>query len=437
MSERATRDHRIDDRARLRQARIMIVDDEPLSCQLLAGILRKQGFDRLLVAECGRQALERLREFQPDLVLLDMQMPDLNGLEVCERIRAYAEFVDVPILIQTATVNPKEMGELFAAGGSDFLSKPINPAELIARVFVHLERRVLLGEMRDYRERISSELEAARRMQFEMLPSPIMQQKVAGASGLRIGSYNRSSSEIGGDLWGILPIDHRSFGIFLADFTGHGVTSALNTFRLHALIHEYKALHGEPGQLVETLNERLSKLLPTGQFATFLYVVIDHASEALRMCSAGAPPLVVKNGLHERARLIQASGVPLGIVSGVQYQEHRCAFGADSLLILYSDGLPEFPNPDGERLGEEALATKLDRLHPGMGPHEIIDELCRAAGIAAGQLLPDDTTIVCVDRRVGSLARSCQDCYFNQETQPGRAAERALCHAGEDKVAAC
>lgn len=421
--------------ARLRDARILIVDDEPLSCQLLAGILRKQGFERLTIADCGNQALEFTGEIRPDLILLDMQMPDLSGLEVCERIRAHTEFVDVPILIQTATVSPKEMGELFAAGGSDFLSKPINPAELIARVIVHLERRLLLGEMRDYRERISSELASARRMQSEIFPSPIYQQEVAEAANVRIGSYHRSSSEVGGDLWGILPISDGRFGVFLADFTGHGITSALNTFRLHALIHEYKELHGRPGQLLARLNERLSKLLPTGQFATFLYVVIDYQEGVLRLASAGAPPLVIKNGLHEPARLLQATGVPLGIVGTMDYEEHECAFDVDALVVLYSDGLPEFPNAVGERLGEEALASTLDRLHPGLDPYELIDKLCATAGITPGHVLPDDTTIICLDRRVGSRARSCHDCYLVHNPTATGKRNATRCHADDEAVA--
>jgi phosphoserine phosphatase RsbU/P len=410
----------------IHNARILIADDEPLSVRLLASILQKQKFKNLRFADGGRAALDLVQSFQPDLVLLDMQMPDIGGLEVCRQVRSDSNFVDVPILVQTATVNRKEMGDLFAAGASDFLSKPINPSELVARVIVHLERRNLLRELREYRERISQELDAARRMQSELLPSPAVQQEFAASAGLRIASYNRSSSEIGGDLWGVLPIDGSRFGVFLADFTGHGVNAALNTFRLHALIHEFKPLGEDPAALVSMLNERLARLLPSGQFATFLYVVVDHVAGELRLASAGAPSPIITDGLYGSSHLIDGSGIPLGITGGVTYEQRVHPFGPDSRLLLFSDGLPEFPNASGERIGETGLIAAIDAGHPGLNPHEIIDYLCLAAGIEAHSALPDDTTIICIDRCVGANATSAR----NDVVSPALAPEAAPVRVG-------
>jgi sigma-B regulation protein RsbU (phosphoserine phosphatase) len=378
------------------ESRILIVDDEPMSCRLLAGLLRKQGFHHIEIANCGFAALQCLKVFQPDLILLDMQMPDLDGIEVCKRMRALPEFVDVPILIETATVDRKSMGELFAGGASDFLSKPISPMELISRVMLHLERGRLLAELREFRQRISEDLDASQRMQFDLLPSAALQDEVVHAAGLQIGSYHRSASEVGGDLWGILPIDDRSFGTFVADFTGHGVTAALNTFRLHALIHEYKHLHQHPAKLVAMLNERLSRLLPTGQFATFVYVVVAHADNELRFTSAGAPPAITQIG-SGIATLTEAAGVPLGIVPGVQYDEHRVAFPPGSRLVLFSDGLSEFPAETGERYGDQWLADRISGLTAKLSAASLVEHLVRNVGISADMPLPDDTTVICID----------------------------------------
>jgi phosphoserine phosphatase RsbU/P len=385
-------------------ARILIVDDDPICRRLLAGILRGQKFTNLQFAEGGISALEQVQSFRPDLLLLDMQMPDMNGLEVCRQLRADPQFADMPILVQTATVDRKKMGELFSGGVSDFLSKPVTPSELVARVVVHLERWNSLRELRDYRERISRELEAARRMQFELLPAPAELHRFAETAGLRIASYNRSSSELGGDLWGLLPIDQSSFGIFLADFTGHGVNAALNVFRLHALIHEYRSLHDDPVALLAMLNERLVKLLPPGQFATFMYVVIDHKAGELRFASAGAPPIIVVPGLAAPARLSDASGLPLGIERGTTYHLHRRKFPDNSALLLFSDGLSEFPNHAGERLGDDGLIKAMDACDSRLTPHQVIDRLCASAGIRANDVLPDDTTILCIDRRIATEA---------------------------------
>jgi sigma-B regulation protein RsbU (phosphoserine phosphatase) len=412
----------------LYDAKILIADDDPLCRRLVAGILRGHHFANLQFAEGGLSALEQVRSFRPDLLLLDMQMPDMSGLEVCQRVRAEAEFADVPILVQTATVDRKKMGELFSCGASDFLSKPVNPSELIARVLVHLERWNSLRELRDYRERISRELEAARRMQFELLPAPAALQELAGAAGLRIASYDRSSSELGGDLWGMLPIDESSFGIFLADFTGHGVNAALNTFRLHALIQEHRHLRQDPAALLAMLNERLVRLLPPGQFATFMYVVIDHRAAELRFSSAGAPPAILIQGSDGQATLCDTSGLPLGIERGVRYAMHRRSFPKDSMLLLFSDGLSEFPGTDGGRIGDDGLCSVLDACHPGRTPQQIIEHLCAAAGITADKPLADDTTIVCLDRRTSAKARAAGD--FVAIAKTGLQALEAACEQG-------
>ena len=394
----------------IRDAKILIADDESLSRRLLAGILHKQNFRNVKVADGGRAAMELLYSFKPDLVLLDMQMPDIGGLEIFRHARPHPETVDIPILVQTATVDRREMGDLFAAGASDFLSKPINPSELIARVIVHLERRELLRELRQYRERTSLELEAARRMQLELLPSPEAQQALATSAGLRLASFSRSSSEVGGDLWGLLPINESSFGVFVADFTGHGVTAALNTFRLHALIHECRSLHQHPARLLSVLNDQLAHLLPRGQFATFLYMVVDHVAGVLQVASAGSPPPIITAGIDGPSRLFETSGVPLGIAPGIGYEQQVHSFGPGSRLLLFSDGLPEFPDASGNRIGEPGLVTAVDAGEPGCAPHDVIDGLCRVSGIADAAILPDDTTIICIDRRSVPPPASCGRC---------------------------
>jgi phosphoserine phosphatase RsbU/P len=398
-------------------SRILIADDESLVCRLIAGILKRQLYSNFGFASGGYSALEQIDTFQPDIVLLDVQMPDLGGLEVCERIRARPECVDLPILIHSATFDRKAMGILFAAGASDFLSKPINPSELVSRVTVHLERRKSFRELRHYRERTSQELEAARRMQFELLPAAPDQQRIASAAGSRIASYSRSSSEIGGDFWGVLPVSEGSFGVFLADFAGHGVTAALNTFRLHALIHEHRNLHHDPCRLLAMLNDRLVGMLSPGQFATFFYAVLETSADRLRFASAGAPPPIIALARNGSTDLIEASGLPLGVIRGAEYQLHECAFPSDSTLLMFSDGLSEFPNPQGIRIGDEALRKVVEICRHEPTPHHVIERVCRAAGIGADDALPDDVTIVCLDRRSDAAAPACRELDHDQPRQ--------------------
>ena len=120
-------------------ARNLIVNDEPLCCRLLAGILRRHNFANLQSADSGHAALQQVQALRPDLLLLDMQLPNLGGQEVCRQVRTQSEFVDLAILVQTATVDRNEMGDLIVAGASEFRSKPINPSKRVSRVTLHLD----------------------------------------------------------------------------------------------------------------------------------------------------------------------------------------------------------------------------------------------------------------------------------------------------------
>jgi sigma-B regulation protein RsbU (phosphoserine phosphatase) len=193
------------------------------------------------------------------------------------------------------------------------------------------------------------------------------------------------------------------------------VTAALNTFRLHALIHEHTALHRDPSGLLEMLNDRLAAVLSPGQFATFLYVVVDTLAGRISFATAGAPPPIVTSGLDGPAVLVEVSGLPLGVVGGAKYQIHDRPFGPGSMLVLFSDGLTEFPDSRGRRIGDEGVRKVVSACHPGLTPHQVIDGLCEAAGVGEDNALPDDTTIVCVDRRIGSASRACRDCLTSQE----------------------
>ncbi|MFN5405874.1 PP2C family protein-serine/threonine phosphatase, partial [Bradyrhizobium sp.] len=150
-------------------------------------------------------------------------------------------------------------------------------------------------------------------------------------------------------------------------------------------------------------------LLRIGLFATFLAVVGHQQKGEIRFAAGGAPPAILFPGTAARARLCDTSSLPLGIERGVQYLTSKRRFPAGSLLLLFSDGLPEFPNAKGRRIGDKGLVTALNACPAGLTPKEVIDQLCAAAGITATSPLPDDTTIVCLDRRIAPRATPCDD----------------------------
>lgn len=380
----------------IRSSTILIVGDAPLGNGLIMRILRRAGFADIHTVE-GTEALRRTSALKPDLVLIDSELLALDRIALCVEIRSDPRFANLPIIVQTELSNRIDGPTLFAIKVSDILVKPINPNELVTRVANHLERVELTRELRQYHDRTREELSAARRMQLGLLPSLPIDHGMAAAHGLRVATFYRPSSEIGGDIWGVLPIDQNSFGMFLVDFAGHGVTAALNVFRLHALVLELKALHRDPSALLGRLNDALVAVLPCGQFATFLYAVIDMAESRLRFASAGAPSPVLRQP-DGSLSLLDSAGIPLGVVQGSSYQQHEHRFDRGSMLLLFSDGLFEHPGENGDRIGEQGLLQLVERCEAGLAPDEIVTRLREAAGIGIDSWLPDDTMMICIDR---------------------------------------
>ncbi len=150
----------------------------------------------------GNDGLARLDSFQPDLVLLDLMMPHLDGFEMCRRLRADPRWKGLPVLVQSSLNRAEDRARAFAAGATDYVAKPINAVELLARVRIHLQKRALLRDLEQYHARAESELALARSMQERLMPGPARLAELRDALGVSIDAHFAPSSELGGDFWG-------------------------------------------------------------------------------------------------------------------------------------------------------------------------------------------------------------------------------------------
>ena len=353
----------------LYQACILIADDTLISREIVASYLRAEGFTNLVFARDGNDALEQVRLNQPDLIILDIIMPGMDGYDVCKQIRANPDTFEVPIIAQTALEENEGRTRIFEDGATDLILKPLNKSELLARVRIHLEHRILVKQLRAYRDRTQSELVLAHDMQAMLVPRPDYYRIVGRDYGLSISATFQMSSELGGDIWGLAPLDRDNLAIYLVDFAGHGIGAALNTFRLHSLMWaEDEDLH-DPGLYLESLNLQLKRLLPVGQYATMLYGVIDRKKALFRYaCAASTSPIIGKNNGRD-IRFLDGSGVPLGVTNDARYETRETPFGNDSFLMLYSDALIETPLNNGNMLDPERLHDVLHHImnRPGGG----------------------------------------------------------------------
>lgn len=387
---------------RLRGANILIIEDVELNQRMLAHILQGYGYKNVHIASCGQEGLERTQALRPDLVLLDLMMPGMDGFEYTSLVRSRREFDDIPILVQTMLDEQEHKVRIFELGATDFVNKPVLPGELIARVKVHLERRYLLEDLRAYRERIGEELEAARAMQDKLMPAQQQASMCERVYDLQIATHFESCSELGGDGFGIKPISDTRLAIYAYDFSGHGITAALNVFRLHTLMHDQFMNGSEPGSFLNLLNHHLLRLLEPGQFATMFYGVIDTESNCLQYATAAAPPpMLIANSPREVLPL-SGRGFPLGVVAKAEYETKYSPFMPGQTLFLYSDALIETPNARNDFFNEQRLMEYLMNDEPINGrrtARSALEQLIAHFRAHAGGPLRDDLTLGVYHRR--------------------------------------
>ncbi|CAA7612245.1 Chemotaxis response regulator protein-glutamate methylesterase [Candidatus Terasakiella magnetica] len=377
----------------LGKAHVLVVDDNPVNRSVLEALLAAIGVGTIEMAANGIEGLAAIDRKKPDLVMLDVMMPQMNGYEMCRRLRHIHPLTDLPVIFVTALDGPGDRAACFSAGGNDMVSKPIDTKEVIARVGVHLQLGLLLEKMRSYQDRVHEELQAARGAQLALTPTPEHIAAIRARTGLTVEGLVETSSELGGDFWTIFDAGPRQLGLLVADFSGHGAVAAFNVFRLHLLVSRLPRQTPPPGALLTRLNQELKALLKPGEFAAAFAGLIDLDAGTLTYSSAAAPPPIMM--VEGRARFLEAEGPPLGAFSDAEYEEWTVPMPPGSSVLAYSDALVE-STVDGELVcDDETLLSWVSGVEPGR---------CLAAAVLGHfhQRLPgeppDDLTLVCVRR---------------------------------------
>ncbi len=384
-----------DPAAGLEQARVMVVDDNRVNRHLLLALLERGGVRHVEMAEDGNDALARMERFRPDLILLDLMMPNLDGFEMCRRLRADSRWTDLPVLVQSSLSRAEDRAKAFAAGATDYVTKPINAVELLARVRIHLQNRALVHDLRLFHERTESELALARKMQERLMPSPERLAEVEAAVGLSIHAHFAPSSELGGDFWDLRRDGQGRLVLCLVDFSGHGVGAALNTFRLHAICQQMDFSDFAPAAFLATVNKRLCALLPHGQFATMLAGVFDLAGNRFLYASAGSTKPMLWAPGDSAPTPGESAGLPLGLLPSADYETRSLPLPPGGRLFFYSDAAIEIMVGD-DVLDEPGLAALVARRMGEADAARFLDGLLD--DLHATGPIDDDLTALVVTR---------------------------------------
>lgn len=240
------------------RGRILIVDDAAASRDMLAAIYRAAGFQDLALAADGPSALDAAAAQVPDLVVLDLVMPGMDGFEVCRRLRQRPDFEDVPILVQSALTDPADRTAAFMAGATDVVSKPTDPREILARTRVHLDHRFILRELQEYRAGMEREFAMARPVYRGLMPdtgavAAFLDPGAAGHAAAALGDG------FGGDVWGLSDLGDGSRVLHLVDVGSSGAVAAVNAFNMRAALDRLLEPGLDPAELVSLVAETVAE----------------------------------------------------------------------------------------------------------------------------------------------------------------------------------
>lgn len=340
---------------RLYNSVILVVDDVETNRAMLVRSLNSRGYNKILIAKDGSEALQLTQDLKPDLVILDLVMPGMDGFSYCQAVRRDPAFDNMPIVVQTMLEDIEDKLKAFYLGASDYVSKPIDPDELSARTQVHLTKKILIEDMSHRQQQVFAEMQAARSMQSRIMPdsqSIAMSERIYD---MKIAIHFETSSDLGGDCWGMRPLSDKKLAIFSYDFSGHGISAALNVFRIHTLMQECVHAANDPGYFLEQLNKRLHPLLERNEFATMFYGIIDTEANCLLYATAAAPSPILYSHRDQNCELLSGRGFPLGSVSNAIYEKKYVPYLPEDLLLFFSDCVTETKSNTNKVLSEKDI----------------------------------------------------------------------------------
>jgi sigma-B regulation protein RsbU (phosphoserine phosphatase) len=377
---------------------LLVVDDNEMNRDMLSRRLQRQGH-QVEVATNGREALTLIKTQKFDLMLLDIMMPEMNGYEVLEHLKADHALRHIPVIMITAVDEVESVVRCIELGADDYLPKPFNPILLKARINASLEKKWLRDQQEAYtlqldleNRRKSDELEQARQIQLSMLPTspPLLPH-------LEIAARQKTASEVGGDYYDFFPQANGKLYVAIGDATGHGVGSGLMVAMTKASLLATEA--GELTALVTKINRVLTRIELSSQLNMALLLVEISNKQAgsltVRASGGGIPPIYVlrPGGIVEEVLI---SGLPLGITDEATYTLTEFSLNPGETILLMSDGLPETFNSTRQLLGFKHLKDALQHLDVScMTPDQIIERVIHIGdNWANGHPLQDDVTLV-------------------------------------------
>jgi sigma-B regulation protein RsbU (phosphoserine phosphatase) len=342
---------------------IIIVDDNLTNQLIILRILENAGYKDLITASSAQELFTLLKmntsntqELPVDLILLDMMMPAIDGVEACRRIQDQSHLRDIPIVFVTAMGDSIKMAEALDAGAIDYVMKPINKIELLARIRSALRLKYEKNWHKERDKHIKSELELAKQVQGSVLSQSIDDENV------KIEVIYQPSFELAGDFYAWYRISENRYGIILLDMMGHGISSSLVCMFISSVLQDTIKKITDPEHVISELNRYMNRLQMTDKlvnyYFTAIYLVLDTEEKTIEYVNAGHPPGFVF--MDDQVDLLEQSCCAVGFFEKIKISKGILKYKGSMQIMLYTDGLIEFVQEDRkDNIDIEAFTNQL------------------------------------------------------------------------------
>jgi len=373
----------------LSDCRVLIVDDVKANVDVLVQAL--SGDYKLSVALGGQQAIDAVLRNPPDLVLLDIVMPDINGYDICRRLRAAEPTRELPIMFLSSLEDVKDKALGFEVGGNDYLTKPFEVLEVKARVRSLLKAKSYADAVKAAAER---DLRIAREIQMGLLPANV--PAMIDGSRLDVHAVLEPAQQVGGDLYEVLRLGPDRVLIAVGDVSGKGIPAALFMAVTMTLLRSLARQGYAPEEILRKMNDELLAQNPRSMFVTLQCLLIDLTARTVTCASAGHHAAIrVMPGEAPRP-VFTSSGRVLALLPADTIGSETMELRRGETLVLYTDGVSEAFNVREELFGEERLLAQL-QASPGTTARETTLGVVEAVRrFAAGAKQSDDITVITV-----------------------------------------
>ena len=371
---------------------VLLVDDAPSNIQVVNSILKD--IYKIRIATNGAKALELVKVAPPpDLILLDVMMPGMDGYEVCTHLKTDPETRDIPVIFLTGQTEIEDETHGFDVGAVDYIHKPFSPAVVKARVQTHLVLRGIREQLALQLLAIQKELETARQIQLSILP-----HEIPRIEGLDIAARYIPMSAVAGDFYDFIVVDDKHLGILVADVSGHGMPAALIASMLKIALAAQVAHAADPARVLLGLNQALCGKFQH-HYVTAAYMYVDMVKRTLTYAGAGHPPLLLWGGSSAGVRDVAENGLFLGKFDFATYSSVEVPLEGGDWGLLYTDGIPETTNQSGTEFGTDRFKQFLAAEQNTSADHfanGLLEELSSWSARAPGEDLDDDITLVAI-----------------------------------------